>query len=147
LESLAVADLLASVGERFRARAAAADRSLVVDAEASLSVTGDRLRLEQAMTSMVDNALRHGEGEVRIWGAANERGVQLHVSDRGAGFPPEFIARAFERFGRADAARGRGGSGLGLAIVETIAIAHGGSAAAANGSTGGADVWIEIPAA
>ena len=75
---------------------------------------------------MVDNALRHGEGEVRIWAAENGRDARLHVSDRGAGFPPEFVGQAFERFSRADTARGRGGSGLGLAIVETIARAHGG---------------------
>jgi signal transduction histidine kinase len=70
----------------------------------------------------------------------------LHVSDRGAGFPPGFTPRAFERFSRADAARGQGGTGLGLAIVETIALAHGGRAGTANNPNGGgADVWIEIP--
>jgi signal transduction histidine kinase len=146
-EPLPVADLFATVGERFRARAAAAGRTLVVDGGADLIVSGDRLRLEQALTSMVDNALRHGAGEVQIWAGENGRIVKLHVSDRGAGFPPEFVARAFERFSRADSARGRGGSGLGLAIVETIAMAHGGAAGVANDSAGGADVWIEIPAA
>jgi heavy metal sensor kinase len=142
-----VADLFATVGERFGARAAESGRSLVVDGSGGLAVQGDRLRLEQALTSMVDNALRHGGGEVRIWASDNGGGVRLHVGDRGAGFPPEFVAHAFERFSRADTARGRGGSGLGLAIVETIAVAHGGHAGAANDSGGGADVWIEIPAA
>ncbi len=96
---------------------------------------------------MVDNAMRHGEGEVRIWATENDSRVELHVGDRGQGFPPEFVAHAFERFSRADAARGRGGSGLGLAIVEAIALAHGGRAGAANDPSGGADVWIEIPVA
>ncbi|HET6998409.1 MAG TPA: ATP-binding protein [Solirubrobacterales bacterium] len=146
-EPLSAGELFAAVGERFGARAAASGRSVVLDGGAELTVSGDRLRLEQALTSMVDNALRHGEGEVRIWAAENGRGVRLHVSDQGRGFPPDFVARAFERFSRADAARGRGGSGLGLAIVETIALAHGGSAGAGNDSAGGADVWIEIPAA
>ena len=73
--------------------------------------------------------------------------MQLHVSDRGPGFPPDFIGRAFERFSRADAARTRGGSGLGLAIVETIAQAHNGRVGAANDPGGGADVWIEVPGA
>jgi two-component system OmpR family sensor kinase len=147
LEPLSVADLFATVGERFGARAEASGRSLAVDGGADLIVRGDRLRLEQALTSMVDNALRYGQGEVRIWAAENGQGVELHVSDRGVGFPPEFVGQAFERFSRADAARGRGGSGLGLAIVETIALAHGGRAGAANDAAGGADVWIEIPGA
>jgi two-component system, OmpR family, sensor kinase len=147
LEPVPVTDLLTTVAERFRARASEAGRPVVVDDESRLVVKGDRLRLEQALTSMVDNALRHGDGSVRIWAAADRDGVRLHVGDRGGGFPPELIPRAFERFSRADAARGQGGTGLGLAIVETIALAHGGCAGAANDPDGGSDVWVEIPAA
>jgi two-component system, OmpR family, sensor kinase len=147
LEQLSVTDLFATVSERFRGRAAESARPLVVDGGTGLVVEGDRLRLEQALTNMVDNALRHGGGEVRIWASENGDRIGLHVSDRGAGFPPEFVAQAFERFSRADPARGSGGSGLGLAIVETIALAHGGRAGATNDPAGGADVWIEIPAA
>ena len=44
--------------------------------------------------------------------------VELHVADEGPGFPPDFLPRAFDRFSRADEARGRGGTGLGLAIVD-----------------------------
>jgi two-component system, OmpR family, sensor kinase len=147
LEPIPVDDLLTALGERFRARASESRRRFVFDGTANLVVGGDRLRLEQALTSMVDNAMRYGEGEVRVWATENGSRVELHVGDRGKGFPPEFVAHAFERFSRADAARGRGGSGLGLAIVEAIALAHGGRAGARNDSSGGADVWIEIPAA
>jgi two-component system OmpR family sensor kinase len=147
-EPVAADDLLAAMAERFRARASESGRALVVDGDAGLVAEADRHRLEQALTSMVDNALRHGGGEVRLWAAAADGGaVTLHVSDGGAGFPPDFMPRAFERFSRADAARAQGGTGLGLAIVETIALAHGGRAGTANGTGGGADVWIEIPAA
>ena len=100
---------------------------------------GDRLRLEQALGNLVDNALRYGGGVNR---GSPRDGSELHVTDDGPGFPPEFLERAFERFSRADAARGRGGAGLGLAIVRTIAEAHGGSAHAANGPT---DVWLALP--
>ncbi len=144
-ERVSVADLLGTVGERFRARADQAGRALVVDG-ADGALDGDRLRLEQALTSMVDNALRYGSGEVRLSSRRNGSRVELHVIDEGAGFPPEFIGRAFERFSRADAARARGGTGLGLAIVDTIARAHGGRAAASNVPGGGADVWIDVPA-
>jgi two-component system, OmpR family, sensor kinase len=144
-ERVQVGELLDTVGERFRARVEQSQRPLVVDGGDGV-IQGDRLRLEQALTSMVDNALRYGEGEVRLWARRNGGSVELHVSDDGPGFPPEFIGRAFERFSRADAARARGGTGLGLAIVDTIARAHGGRGAAANASAGGADVWIEVPA-
>jgi signal transduction histidine kinase len=69
------------------------------------------------------------------------------VSDEGPGLPPAFVARAFDRFSRADDARGRGGTGLGLSIVELIARAHGGEAAAGNRPGGGADVWFAVSAA
>jgi two-component system, OmpR family, sensor kinase len=147
LEPIPVGSLLTALGERFRARASESGRRLAFEETTDLVVEGDRLRLEQALTSMVDNALRYGEGEVRVWAIENDGRVELHVGDRGSGFPPEFVAHAFERFSRADAARGRAGSGLGLAIVEAIALAHGGRAGASNDSGGGADVWIEIPAA
>jgi signal transduction histidine kinase len=137
-------ELLSTIGERFRARVEQSKRPLVVDGGDG-AVRGDRLRLEQALTSMVDNALRYGDGEVRLWARRNGSRVELHVSDDGPGFPPDFIDRAFERFTRADAARTRGGNGLGLAIVDTIARAHGGRGMATNTPGGGADVWIELP--
>jgi heavy metal sensor kinase len=146
LGSVGLAGLLEGVGQRFGGRADASKRSLVVEAPDGLQVEGDRIRLEQALTNLVDNALRHGGGEVTVSAARADGMVELHVRDAGPGFPPEFIDRAFERFSRADSARTRGGSGLGLAIVDAIARAHHGHARAANRPGGGADVWIELPA-
>ena len=144
-EPVAIGQLLADVTTRFEARIGESGRDL--DAEpppADLTIEADRLRLEQALTNLVDNALRHGEGEVRIWVEHGTERLTIHVGDRGPGFPPEFLTRAFERFSRADSARTRGGSGLGLAIVEAIANAHGGRVGAANRPGSGADVWIEL---
>jgi len=70
--------------------------------------------------------------------------VELHVSDRGIGFPPPFLPRAFERFSRGDGSRGTAGSGLGLAIVAAVAHAHGGIATASNLPDGGVDVVLEL---
>jgi two-component system OmpR family sensor kinase len=95
---------------------------------------------------MVENALRHGGGAVVLRAERRGRRVELHVTDDGQGFPDGFLANAFERFSRADAARTSPGSGLGLAIVRGIARAHGGEAHAANRPGGGADVWIALPA-
>jgi two-component system, OmpR family, sensor kinase len=145
-ERVPVEGLLETVRERFTARAAQLGRSVVVEDSGELAVDGDRLRLEQALTSMVDNALRYGGGEIQLRAEPVDGRIALHVVDRGPGFPPGFADRAFERFAMGDPARGRGGSGLGLAIVETIARAHGGVVGARNGASGGADVWLEIPA-
>ncbi len=71
--------------------------------------------------------------------------MTIHVEDRGPGFAPDFVGRAFERFSQGDSSRGSDGTGLGLAIVEAIARAHRGSAHAANREGTGADVWIELP--
>jgi heavy metal sensor kinase len=140
--------LLDAVATRFEARAADAGRRIeVADSKPATAVDVDRVRVEQALTNVVDNALRHGAGNVQLDARLANGSVELHVTDSGAGFPAGFAARAFERFSRADAARSGGGTGLGLAIVETIASAHGGSAHAANQPGGGADVWITLPAA
>ena len=118
---------------------------LAHEAPAELRLRADRLRLEQALGNLVDNALRHGGGRVRLRAAAVNGSVELHVEDEGSGFPPAFVPRAFERFSRPDPGRERGGAGLGLSIVRMIAEAHGGSANAANAAGGGADVWVAVP--
>jgi signal transduction histidine kinase len=73
--------------------------------------------------------------------------VELHVRDEGHGFPDEFLAMAFDRFTQADDARSASGTGLGLPIAEAIAVAHGGSAHAANRGGSGTDVWLTLPIA
>jgi heavy metal sensor kinase len=140
-----VREVLDAVAGRFDPRATAQGRAIVVDASPDWILTGDRLRLEQALGNLVDNALRHGSGTVRLEATPGDGSIELRVTDEGAGFPPDFLARAFERFSRADVARAGAGSGLGLAIVEAIARAHGGSAAAANRSEGGAEIALLIP--
>jgi len=138
--------LLRSVAERFTARAVILGRELHVDrGTASLDV--DPLRVEQALSNLVDNALSYGAGPIELVAEADGDLVTLHVRDRGRGFPPDFREEAFDRFSRADPARGHGGAGLGLAIVDLIARAHGGSAGVADRAEGGADVWLTLPRA
>jgi two-component system OmpR family sensor kinase len=139
-----LADALEGVRSRFSRRAEAEGRAIDVDAD-GVVIEADQLRLDQAVGSMVDNALRYGSGHVSLSAAASDGNVEIHVVDRGEGFPREFLDRAFERFSRAASARRDGGSGLGLAIVRTVARAHGGEAHAANAEAGGADVWLTLP--
>jgi signal transduction histidine kinase len=143
-EPIDVGELLQRVRERFTDRADRAGRAIRLERGEDLWLDADPLRLQQALGNLVDNALRHGGGEIVLRSAARDGLVELSVSDAGAGFPAEFEERAFERFARADSARTRGGSGLGLAIVKTIAEAHGGSAEIVPGA--GATVRISLRA-
>jgi two-component system, OmpR family, sensor kinase len=140
-EPLDAEELMGSVKKRFAWRAEAQGRRIELDARAGLTITGDRLRLEQALGNLVDNALRHGTGTVTLLARSADGRIELGVHDEGPGFEPDFAGRAFQRFSRGDSAHAGPGAGLGLAIVETIAHAHGGSAAAC----GGAQVVISLP--
>ena len=140
-----VGELFAIMLERFASRTERLGLALEAEVPAGLGVWADRLRVEQALGNLLDNSLRYGRGPVHLMAAERNGCVELHVLDEGPGFPPEFLGRAFERFSRADEARRRGGAGLGLAVVEGIALAHGGSAQAANRASGGADVWLSLP--
>jgi two-component system OmpR family sensor kinase len=144
-EPLEVQDLLEEVAARHQAQAAG--RTLRVDAPSGLLVEGDEARLSQALGNLVQNALSYGAGPLVLSGYARNGRVELHVLDEGAGVPPDFLPRAFDRFSRADDARGGGGTGLGLAIVDLIARAHGGEAGLRNRPGPGADAWISIAAA
>ena len=144
LETLDSSELLASVGRRFAWRAEEVGRPIVAAGD-PLEVLGDRIRLEQALGNLVDNALRYGRGNVRLSASNADGTVELHVADEGQGFPTEFIPQAFERFARPDDGRTGGGAGLGLSIVRAIAEAHGGSAHVRNGQEAGVDVWVVLP--
>jgi two-component system OmpR family sensor kinase len=143
-EQLPATELLTAVRERYGLQAADVGRPLQIQADDQLELHVDRLRVEQALGNLVENALLHGRGRILLIARRRDGRVELHVRDEGSGFPPEFIERAFDRFSRSDSARQGPGVGLGLAIVDLIARAHGGSAHAAN-HNGGADVWLELP--
>ena len=137
--------LLESVRNRFVDRAAERGRVILVELDRDRRLLVDPERVRQALANLVDNALRHGAGEVVIGCCSAGPGIRLEVRDQGPGFAPEIAARAFERFSRGDAARTGGGSGLGLAIVQAVAQAHGGTVSIGPGS--GARVQLELPGA
>lgn len=104
---------------------AAADRRvhLVTGAFGDLEVLGYRMRLEQALVNLIDNAVKFNrpEGEVRVEVGRTDNGqARIVVSDTGIGIPSSDLPRVFERFYRVDRARSRemGGTGLGLSIVK-----------------------------
>ena len=137
------------------ARAAARDREITLHADSDDTlVTAAPDQLRQVIGNLTRNALVHTPAGTPVEvGVAREGGVvRLAVRDHGDGLPlePGEDERAlFERFWRADPARGRGpaGAGLGLAIVHAIVTAHGGSVTAENAPGGGALFSVELPAA
>jgi two-component system OmpR family sensor kinase len=144
-EPVSAHDVLASVAGRFEQQARTSGHTIDVEAPDDLGLQADEARLEQALGNLLDNALRHGRGDIRLVAAERDGMVELHVLDEGPGFPPEFLPYVFDRFSRADEARAGNGAGLGLAIADAITRAHGGSSHAASREQGGADVWLSIP--
>ena len=143
-EKVSAKDLLNRVAERFQLHAEAAGRAIEIDVPNALELDADPRRLEQAVGNLVENALKHANGSVRLIGVEHDGMIELHVCDEGHGFSPEFLPRAFDRFSRADDARSGDGTGLGLTIAGAIARAHSGSAHARNSESGGADVWLSL---
>src|SRR5206468_6316737 len=105
-----LAPLVREVATAFEAQANSDGRAITIDSPTGLAAPVDALRIRQALGNLVENALRHGEGDVRVYALQANGDVELHVADEGHGFPEEFLPHAFERFTRGDAARARGGS-------------------------------------
>jgi signal transduction histidine kinase len=149
-EKVDIHELLERTRQRFVDRAREQGREIQVHALNGLSASIDPLRARQAIGNLLDNALRHGAGDISLSARQKRDAIEIDVSDEGPGFPAEFAPRAFERFARGDSARTRGhgaGAGLGLAIVRTIVEAHGGTAAIVENPSGGATVRLHIPLA
>lgn len=115
---------------------------------------GDRERLVQVLTNLMQNAERYcGEGgRIRVAAAAGPRGeVLVSVSDDGAGIPPEHLDRIFDRLyqvGDAGTERAKGaGLGIGLNIVKSLIDAHGGKIEVASRLGRGTTFRITLPAA
>jgi signal transduction histidine kinase len=110
----------------YRAAAEAAGVRLAVTGGPA-TVHGDRDRLRQVISNLIDNAISFApdgsEVGLQVWGTGSEAGIR--VSDEGPGVPSEDRERIFERFARRDPARSRGGgAGLGLAICREIVRSH-----------------------
>ena len=144
VEDLDAKRLLEETRDRFRFRAEQQGRTISMTADADLTLAADPLRIRQALGNLVDNALRHGGGDIDLGAAQADGSVDLTVTDDGDGFPAELAHTAFDRFTRGDTARTRGGAGLGLAIVRTIAEAHRGTAELVAGPR--TTVRIRLPA-
>ena len=112
----------------------------------------DRTRLQEALYNLLDNAVKYSreQGEIRLSARQRDGEIELTVSDDGIGITKEDLPRIFERFYRADKARGPDkvrGTGLGLAIVKHIAQLHGGRVEAESELDKGTTIRVVLPTA
>lgn len=122
---------------------------IVLHCDARLQAALNAPLLEQAVTNLIDNAIKYSEEESRINIEATEGDTEfsIRVSDEGCGIAPEHLPRLFERFYRVDNGRSRklGGTGLGLAIVKHIVQAHKGNVTVESTPGQGSTFAIHIP--
>jgi two-component system phosphate regulon sensor histidine kinase PhoR len=119
--------------------------------KAAVPVLGDRLALEQAISNLLDNALKYTPEGGSVWlRVRREAGYAIaEVEDTGIGIEPKDRERIFERFYRVDKARSRevGGTGLGLSIVKHVLLSHGGSVQVESEPGRGSIFRIHLPLA
>ena len=118
-----------------------------VTVEGDARATVDRVRVQQIVANLLDNAARHGRPGGTIAVAIERQGQDavIRVSDDGPGIPGAELERIFHRFYRVDRSRSQPGTGLGLAIAKHLTVLHGGSIRAYNRPEGGATFEVRLP--
>ena len=114
------------------------------------TVRADRVRLEEALYNLLDNAVKYSRehGEIRLQARQRDKEIVLSVSDKGIGIGKEDLPRIFERFYRVDKARTAEnirGTGLGLAIVKHVAQLHGGRVEGESEISKGTTIRVILP--
>jgi two-component system OmpR family sensor kinase/two-component system sensor histidine kinase BaeS len=154
MEAVDVTELLADVETSFGGQAAAKQINLEVSftgKATDLTVSGDVDRLDQVLSNLVVNALRHTpqEGRVSLLAERVDGDVRIMVTDTGEGIATEDLPYIFDRFWRSDASRSHtegAGAGLGLAIAKQLVEAHQGSIEVRSSPDIGTQFAISIPA-
>jgi heavy metal sensor kinase len=145
---LDVSDLLEETAERWRPLATRSGIDIAVDVVADGEVTGDAELLRRLLNNLIDNAVRHtpADGTVTLSGEVGTARWRLAVVDTGPGVDPSVRATLFQRFTRADSARGwrTGGAGLGLSLAAAIAAGHAGTIRLDEAWTGGARFVVDL---
>src|SRR6478735_3735893 len=151
LESVAMVEFTERVLRKFQGLAKEKHIKLSLNGkiEDEFEAMIDSDRMEQVLTNLIDNAIRHTDdyGEVKLHLDKSQSEIHLSVQDTGAGIPKEDLPFVFERFYKADKARtrGRSGTGLGLAIAKNIVEAHQGIIAVESELNEGTTFFIKLP--
>lgn len=147
-------ELVAEMIRHARSLAITKDIVLSSEIEPELLVHGDEALIGRLLLNLLDNAFKYTPrgGKVCVRGGKKGAEILVSVSDTGPGIPDDLHERIFERFFRADKARGRmesdtGGAGLGLSIARWIAEAHHGRLILTQSSTAGSTFTVYLPEA
>jgi PAS domain S-box-containing protein len=147
-ENFDLLDAAREVIDRMTERAVAQNCEVRLTGEGDAHGTWDRVRIEQVITNLLDNALRHGAGHpVSVQFERREDAVAFAVVDQGNGIAASDLSRIFERFERAEGQRGSDGLGMGLYIARQIVEAHGGKIHAESAPARGAAFHVVLPLA
>jgi signal transduction histidine kinase len=122
-------DLAAELAEMYEPLAEEAGAGIRYDPpEGATPLFGHRQLLAQAVSNLIENAVRYGAegGDIRVAVHGLGKQIRIEVADRGPGIPSELQSEARRRFGRLDSSRSAEGAGLGLALAEAIAHLHDG---------------------
>lgn len=147
-ERVDASDILDRVAERLRPAATAKDASIDVQRTPGAFIVADGHSLERALLAIGHNAIRYApaHGTVALHAHRSDHSVEIVVQDNGAGFSPEALHHALERFWREPGAAAGTGSGLGLAIARSVVEANKGTILLSNAANG-AQVRLRFPAA
>lgn len=138
-----LAELVAELGELYEPLAEESACRLVVSIGGAATILGHRQLLAQALSNLLDNALKYGcaGGEIELALARRGDSAELSVSDRGSGIPAEAREAVLKRFVRLDESRSQPGSGLGLSLVAAVAKLHQGALELQDNAPGLRVVW------
>lgn len=127
----------------------AQQHGIILDCKAddNLTVLGDAARLQQVLTILLDNAVRHTPvgGSVTITAGSDKNQLTIAVTDTGEGIAARHLAKIFNRFYQVDESRHNGGSGLGLSLAKWIIDKHGGNIYAESTLGQGSTFTIKLP--
>jgi len=129
LEKIDLSVILADAADLYQGVADERNVVLVRDTDPRLTINGDRNLMFQAISNLLDNAVKNSpsEGAVGLVATEENNEVQLKIYDNGPGIPEEEYGRVLERFSRLDQSRSLPGSGLGLSVVKAVVELHRGT--------------------
>lgn len=147
MEPVDAGEIAQSVGELYEPLAEDAGLALEITADAGMIVTGNRELIGQALSNLIDNAIKHGQPDggadmiktpmpIEVSVVSTNDVIIFTVADHGPGIPEADRARVLERFVRLDGSRSKPGFGLGLALAHGVARLHGGTLALSDNAPG-----------